>query len=102
MPRRIYTYEPGRGWDIWNLIVTIGVFFQAAGILVFVGNLLWSYFAGQGCRERSLGRMDAGMVHHFAAAGVQLRDHSRGAEPPAAVGSQASGRSRLEVRVAGP
>src|SRR5579862_3842665 len=26
MPRRIYTYEPGRGWDIWNLIVTIGVF----------------------------------------------------------------------------
>jgi cytochrome c oxidase subunit 1 len=46
MPRRIYTYEPGRGWDIWNLIVTIGVFFQAAGVLVFVGNLLWSYFRG--------------------------------------------------------
>jgi cytochrome c oxidase subunit 1 len=21
-----YTYEPGRGWEIWNLIVTIGVF----------------------------------------------------------------------------
>src|SRR6266478_262440 len=47
MPRRIYTYEPGRGWDTWNLIVTIGVFFQAAGILVFVGNLLWSYFRGE-------------------------------------------------------
>jgi len=46
MPRRIYTYEPGRGWDSWNLIVTIGVFFQAAGVLVFVGNLLWSYFRG--------------------------------------------------------
>src|SRR3979490_1651750 len=46
MPRRIYTYEPGRGWDTWNLIVTIGVFFQAAGILVFLGNLLWSYFRG--------------------------------------------------------
>ena len=40
MPRRIYTYEPGRGWDTWNLIVTIGVFFQAAGILVFLGNLI--------------------------------------------------------------
>ena len=36
MPRRIYTYEPGRGWEIWNLIVTIGVVFQAAGVLVFV------------------------------------------------------------------
>jgi cytochrome c oxidase subunit I len=47
MPRRIYTYEPGRGWDIWNLIVTIGVFFQAAGVLVFVGNLFWSYFRGK-------------------------------------------------------
>jgi len=47
MPRRIYTYEPGRGWDIWNVIVTIGVFFQAAGILVFAVNLVWSYFRGK-------------------------------------------------------
>jgi cytochrome c oxidase subunit 1 len=46
MPRRIYTYEPGRGWDIWNLIVTIGVFFQALGTVVFVANLLWSHFRG--------------------------------------------------------
>ena len=47
MPRRIYTYEPGRGWEIWNLIVTIGVFFQAAGILAFVVNLLWSLGKGE-------------------------------------------------------
>jgi cytochrome c oxidase subunit 1 len=47
MPRRIYTYEPGRGWEIWNLIVTIGVLFQIVGILVFVGNLLWSCFKGK-------------------------------------------------------
>ena len=47
MPRRIYTYEPGRGWDIWNLVVTIGVAFQAAGVLVFAGNLIWSYFKGK-------------------------------------------------------
>jgi cytochrome c oxidase subunit 1 len=47
MPRRIYTYEPGRGWEIWNLIVTIGVFFQAAGVLAFVTNLLWSYWKGE-------------------------------------------------------
>ena len=46
MPRRIYTYEPGRGWDTWNLLVTIGVFFQAAGVLIFVANLLWSMFRG--------------------------------------------------------
>jgi cytochrome c oxidase subunit I len=47
MPRRIYTYEPGRGWEVWNLIVTIGAFVQALAILVFVGNLLYSMFKGQ-------------------------------------------------------
>jgi cytochrome c oxidase subunit 1 len=47
MPRRIYTYEPGRGWDVWNLIVTIGVFFQAAAVLVFVLNLVTSWLSGE-------------------------------------------------------
>jgi cytochrome c oxidase subunit 1 len=47
MPRRIYTYEPGRGWDLWNLIVTIGVAFQAAGILVFAVNLVWTSWRGK-------------------------------------------------------
>jgi len=31
------------------LIITIGVLFQAAGILVFVGNLLWSRLRGPAC-----------------------------------------------------
>jgi cytochrome c oxidase subunit I len=47
MPRRIYTYEPGRGWEIWNLIVTIGVFFQILGTVAFVGNLLYSLLKGK-------------------------------------------------------
>jgi cytochrome c oxidase subunit 1 len=47
MPRRIYTYEPGRGWDVWNLIVTVGVVFQAAGILAFVVNLVISRLFGE-------------------------------------------------------
>ena len=42
MPRRIYTYQPGRGWDIWNLLSTIGAFLQAAGAIYLVVNLLWS------------------------------------------------------------
>jgi cytochrome c oxidase subunit I len=46
MPRRIYTYEPGRGWDIWNLMVTVGTVVQAIAILIFVFNLLWSMFKG--------------------------------------------------------
>jgi cytochrome c oxidase subunit I len=47
MPRRIYTYEAGRGWDTWNLIVSLGVIFQIAGILCWVVNFLWSYYKGE-------------------------------------------------------
>jgi cytochrome c oxidase subunit 1 len=47
MPRRIYTYEPGRGWDMWNLIITIGVAFQAVATVIFVYNLVRSYFRGK-------------------------------------------------------
>lgn len=47
MPRRIFTYEADRGWDLWNLISTIGVFFQLPGILFFVINLVYSYFRGE-------------------------------------------------------
>jgi cytochrome c oxidase subunit 1 len=47
MPRRIYTYEPGRGWDVWNLIISVGALVQTVGTIVFVANMLWSYFRGQ-------------------------------------------------------
>lgn len=47
MPRRIYTYDAGRGWDLWNLISTVGVIFQAVGILFFVFNLIYSYVKGK-------------------------------------------------------
>ncbi len=36
MPRRIYTYAPGRGWDLWNFISSFGVLFQIAGVLMFL------------------------------------------------------------------
>jgi len=47
MPRRIYTYEAGRGWGIWNLVCTIGVVFQVIGTLIFVLNILLSLRKGQ-------------------------------------------------------
>ena len=47
MPRRIYTYQPDRGWDIWNLIVSTGVIFQAAGVAVWAFNVVRSYFKGK-------------------------------------------------------
>src|SRR5208282_3039638 len=47
MPRRIYTYEAGRGWDIWNMIVSVGVIFQVLGILVWVIDVIWSLYKGK-------------------------------------------------------
>jgi cytochrome c oxidase subunit I len=47
MPRRIYTYAPGRGWEWWNLIASLGVILQAAGILCFVWNVLRSARVGE-------------------------------------------------------
>jgi cytochrome c oxidase subunit I len=47
MPRRIYTYEAGRGWEIWNLICTAGVAFQAAGLLFLVWNIVRSLRKGR-------------------------------------------------------
>jgi cytochrome c oxidase subunit 1 len=47
MPRRIYTYEPGRGWDTMNFIVSIGAFVQGIAILVFMANLVVSYWKGK-------------------------------------------------------
>jgi cytochrome c oxidase subunit 1 len=46
MPRRIYTYEPGRGWDTLNLLISGGAFIQALAVLIFVANLIVSYFKG--------------------------------------------------------
>jgi cytochrome c oxidase subunit 1 len=47
MPRRIYTYESGRGWEIWNLWASIGAAVQAIAVLIFVGNMIYSYFKGR-------------------------------------------------------
>ena len=38
MPRRIYTYEEGLGWDTWNMVATIGSYTLAFGVLIFVIN----------------------------------------------------------------
>jgi cytochrome c oxidase subunit I len=46
MPRRIYTYQADRGWEIWNLITTLGVPLQILAVLIFVANVLLSLRRG--------------------------------------------------------
>jgi cytochrome c oxidase subunit I len=40
MPRRIADYQGGQGWEVWNLIATIGAFIVALSILIFVFNFI--------------------------------------------------------------
>src|SRR5258705_9641536 len=42
MPRRIYTYQADRGWDVLNLVTTLGVPIQALAALLFVINVVYS------------------------------------------------------------
>jgi cytochrome c oxidase subunit 1 len=42
MPRRQYTYPAGYGFELWNMVSTIGSFTIAASILVFIANALYS------------------------------------------------------------
>src|SRR5213594_3312254 len=47
MPRRIYTYPSGKGWDFWNGVSTIGAFLIAASILVFIANVVVTRLRGR-------------------------------------------------------
>jgi cytochrome c oxidase subunit 1 len=47
MPRRIYTYEPGRGLEGINLLASLGVIVQAAALLIFLYNVLRSIRRGE-------------------------------------------------------
>jgi len=51
MPRRIYTYGDGMGWNWVNLITTIGSFLFAVGVLLFVWNVVKSLRNGAAAGE---------------------------------------------------
>jgi cytochrome c oxidase subunit I+III len=47
MPRRVYTYPAGSGWESYNLSVTVAAFVLALGFLLFVVNVLYSARYGE-------------------------------------------------------
>jgi cytochrome c oxidase subunit I len=46
MPRRVYTYPDGMGWDTLNLITSIGSFVLAVGVLLLLVNVFKSLKSG--------------------------------------------------------
>ena len=47
MPRRIYTYDAGRAWTIWNQLTTVGAILQLPSFAIFVYNLISSLWKGK-------------------------------------------------------
>jgi cytochrome c oxidase subunit 1 len=52
MPRRVFTYASGQGWEIWNLMSTVGAFLIALSVLMFMVNFVVS------ARRREVVRRD--------------------------------------------
>jgi cytochrome c oxidase subunit 1 len=46
MPRRIYTFLPERGLELWNLVSSVGVPFQLAGVAFLLWNMIRSFRRG--------------------------------------------------------
>ena len=46
MPRRVYTYADGMGWNTLNMITSIGSFVLAVGVLLFFVNIVKSLKSG--------------------------------------------------------
>ncbi|MGY6532855.1 cytochrome c oxidase subunit I [Glycocaulis sp.] len=55
MPRRIYTYEAGLGWDLPNLISSIGGFVMTAGFALFVLDIVLQVKFGRRFRRNPWG-----------------------------------------------
>jgi cytochrome c oxidase subunit I+III len=47
MPRRVYTYPAGLGWESYNLVSTVGAVILIVGVLVFGLNVIYSWRKGQ-------------------------------------------------------
>lgn len=48
MPRRVWTYPEGLGWETLNLVSTMGAYVLAAGVLVFIVDLIKNFRIGEG------------------------------------------------------
>ena len=92
MPRRVYTYPEGMGWDTLNLITTIGSFVFALGILLLLINVAVSLRRGRLAGPNPWDAADARMGGAVAAAALQFRGHPDRRQPASAVGRPPRGK----------
>ncbi len=78
MPRRIYTYDAGQGWEVFNQMSTIGAYLLAVATAIFIYNFFKSRVSRACCRSESVGCRHAGVDDSITTAGLQLRSSSNG------------------------
>ncbi len=108
MPRRVYTYDSGLGWDGLNLLISIASFVFAAGTLLTLYNFVHSQFRGAPAPPNP---WDADSLewattspppeYNFAAMPVVTGRHPLWDEPPSAVEMQGEGAPTRALGVQG-
>ena len=47
MPRRVFTFLPGQGLDLGNLVSTIGALFMFVAVVIMLINIIWTTAKGR-------------------------------------------------------
>ena len=102
MPRRIYTYDAGHGWEIWNQLSTIGALIQVPSYAIFVYNLVDLLWKGKPAGDDPWDAWTLEWTTTSPPPVLQLRRRADRPQPSTAVGLEASGRPRLALRITGP
>nr|WP_161974833.1 cytochrome c oxidase subunit I [Bacillus timonensis] len=55
MPRRVFTFLPNHGWELGNLISSIGAAFMAAGVIVLLYNVVITSIKGEDAKADAWG-----------------------------------------------
>ncbi len=97
MPRRVYTYQAGQGWEIWNQLSTIGGFIMGVGFAVFFWNLLHSLRRGEVAGDDPWDAWTLEWATTSPPASYNFEELPHAAQSPSVVGLEASRRPRLEV-----
>jgi len=101
MPRRVYTYSAGFGFETLNLIETVGSFVLASSFLVFMYNMLKTWKGGAKAPADPWNGATLEWAIPSPPAGVQLPRRDHGARPRPAVGHEARQRREAARAAAG-
>ena len=99
MPRRVYTYAGGLGWNVLNLLSTVGAFVFAAGVLLFLVDALRTLRRPE--QRRTATRGSAGTLEWLPHGSYGVRSIPQVDIARSAVGPAGAGRARWRPAATG-